>query len=81
MPLEIAGGVGGSITLAISGIFIRRLVVYELVGVTALIGSGVGTAIGVAMLGASIYSLFKCDFIKLKNTILKQEQENYKNII
>ena len=62
MPLEIAGGVGGSITLAVSGIFIRRIVLYELVEV---------------MLGASIYSLFKCDFTKLKNEILKKEEENY----
>ena len=64
-------------SLAISGIFLRRLVVYELVEVTALIGSGVGVAICLAMLGASIYSLFKCDFIKLKNEILKKEKENY----
>ena len=47
----------------------------------ALLGSGVGTVIGLAMLGGSLYSIFNCDFIELKKQILKKEKENYNDII
>ena len=43
------------------GFFARRVVVLEMVEL-ALIGSGIGTVLGLALLGASAYSLLNCDF-------------------
>ena len=77
--LSIAGCAGGllsSVGLTAFGFVARRVVVFEMVEL-ALIGSGVGTVIGLALLGVSTYSLFSSDFYKIKEQIIKQEKDNY----
>lgn len=65
--------------MGVFGFVARRVVVMEMVS-AALIGSGVGAVIGLALLGYSTYTLLACDYEKLKESIINEERKNYSNL-